>query len=462
MNIISLEDLILISINVLLFYIIQTYFFSNLADKLGIHNISKLINDADLAMQKNTYGKLNVKSLFKLTDDDINDINNNKKKRDVKNRKILTPIYNMIKIGGVSLIIALFVLPNTETSSLKFDNSFKFRPILTTIFKPTNLVLILITFLIYGTELYLFLRVMKRYNFIQLYDLFTDEVGYNKYKLKNHKNDNNQLNNSFIDKEVKLFNTFTFLVNQYYIFNKRLKAGSTVRDAIPDFLLENVENKLESDIQDEINEKTNAENNAEIINEVVDVLNTNPDLTNELTGIDNVENVDNTIDNVENVDNIKENFLSKKKSLSKNLKNELKYNKNITPIIIETYKQYISVNKDTNKLYDNDFINKINNINKDYSYDDIVKKTFEKYNNTDDINIIKTIDSNLNFYTNKKINKKIKENFTKNKIKKIVKNISNDVINDIHNVLKENKNIEINLFNISNKIITDIENHVNN
>lgn len=452
MNIISLEDLILISINVLLFYIIQTYFFTNLADKLGIQNISNLINDADLAMQKSTYGKLNIKSLFKITDDDINDISDIKKKRHEKNRKVLTPIYNMIKIGGVSLIIALFVLPNTETSSLKFDNNFKFRPILTTIFKPTNIILILITFLIYGTELYLFLRVMKKYNFIQLYDIFTDEVGYNKYKIKNHKNDNNQLNNLFIDNEVKLFNTFTFLIDQYYIFNKKLKAGSTVQDAIPEFLLENVENKLESDIQDEINEKTNAENNAEIINEVVDVLNTNPDLTNELT----------VIDNVENVDNIKENFLSKKKSLSKNLKNELKYNKNITPIIIETHKQYISVNKDTNKLYDNDFINKINNINKDYSYYDIVKKTFEKYNNTDDINIIKTIDSNLNFYTNKKINKKIKENFTKNKIKKIVKNISNDVINDIHNVLKENKNIEINLFNISNKIITDIENHVNN
>lgn len=280
--IMSNTDILLTAISVVIFYIIQTIFFTQIGSKSNLGVTNEVISSIRDMVLNLTYNKIDINDYIGLTDEEKSKLSDIKKVRNVYNKKIMTKIYRIII--GLLVFICGFLFTAKDHRGL---------PLRQTFFSTTNIILIIITILTYGSEFYLYKRFIGRMQLITALDFLEDPNLFEKNLTKYY---NNSLYDIYNDNEIQIINE----INKYIApFRKQFMDEEYVKSVLIE--LDNTI-ELDSELQELLKNKAKVS-----------------------TQIDNIDANDKLLKN-----NNKEPFNSMKRKLEKIKKY---YTKNINIII---------------------------------------------------------------------------------------------------------------------------------
>jgi len=286
---ISTSELLLNSINVVFFYIIQMVFFKYVGSKTNLGVANEIINTIREMVLIFTYNKIDINKYINLTPEQSSELNNLKKNRDSYNNAI----YNKLKliICGVMSAIGLTFLFAPD-----INNGYSIGYLRNTFLSKTNIILIILTILTYSTEFYLYFRFISRIQFITALDFIEDPELYEKNLTKYQ---NSSLYDIYNDNEIQIINELNKYINKPTSSN--FDKNTFIETALSELQL-NIDNNKK--VQDLINDK------AKILTRV-DIMKKNTNLANfkteesfnnfakELTDLENAKTY--ITDNINNI-----------------------------------------------------------------------------------------------------------------------------------------------------------------
>ena len=194
---ISTSELLLNSINVVFFYIIQMVFFKYIGSKTNLGVANEIINTIREMVLIFTYNKIDINKYINLTPEQSNELDELKKNRNRYNGVI----YNKLKLivyGAIAAIgLTFLIAPNIN------DNGYTTGYLRNTFLSETNITLIILTLLTYSTEFYLYFRFISRIQFVTALDFIEDPELYEKNLTKYQ---NSSLYDIYNDNEIQIIN----------------------------------------------------------------------------------------------------------------------------------------------------------------------------------------------------------------------------------------------------------------
>ena len=249
---ISSNDLMLVFINAMSFFIVQTLFFVHIGSKTNLGVTKEIIGTVRDMIKNVTYNKIDLIDYLETTPEQLDELDDIINHRNDYNNKVINKLYSFLKYSGLGIFLFYIFSPSTNSYG-------QTEPLYKTFGNTTDILLIVITILFYASEYYLYARFISRSQLITAFDFIEDPDLYDD-NLKKFQNYN--LSDIYNDIEIQIINQINnyikLIKSSYNSINYGYNNMSALIHDFKNKSLKNIQSAIESDknIQYIINKKT--------------------------------------------------------------------------------------------------------------------------------------------------------------------------------------------------------------
>lgn len=195
-------DLILICINLILFFTVQSLFFRFVASKSAFDSLNSTIESFRRMIFIMTYKRVDITNFIKLTEEEEKNAKETNKKNNDNNDKLMNYLIVLIVVLSASTAVLLLILPSTFNKEKYYDTESNLNVrLFKTFFSKANILLIVIILSVFVTEFYIYGRYIKRMHYVDVMKFVNDPVT---YFYNTHSHDGLTLQQIYADQDVQL------------------------------------------------------------------------------------------------------------------------------------------------------------------------------------------------------------------------------------------------------------------